>query len=200
MLYILIQPTMLFLLFLISSVDCYRTKIDNKYLKGNIKFQDDDWSHGEVEWEFTEKSYINKFNISYKENDYKNLNNSNLCRYKIQNKYIIIKKEKSNNYYAFYSGLLKTFYRELLTNQTLILFLEDLCFSLHYSNINSTFLFIILNYLLRLKYEYNKKIEIVNIKRYDISELDNYLSIKKSSSLFVFTLFAILGRNVHNAE
>ena len=70
---------MLFLLFLISSVDCYRTKIDNKYLKGNIKFQDDDWSHGEVEWEFTEKSYINKFNISYKENDYKNLNNSNLC-------------------------------------------------------------------------------------------------------------------------
>ena len=191
---------MLFLLFLISSVDCYRTKIDNKYLKGNIKFQDDDWSHGEVEWEFTEKSYINKFNISYKENDYKNLNNSNLCRYKIQNKYIIIKKEKSNNYYAFYSGLLKTFYRELLTNQTLILFLEDLCFSLHYSNINSTFLFIILNYLLRLKYEYNKKIEIVNIKRYDISELDNYLSIKKSSSLFVFTLFAILGRNVHNAE
>ena len=95
---------------------------------------------------------------------------------------------------------MKTFYRELLTNQTLILFLEDLCFSLHYSNINSTFLFIILNYLLRLKYEYNKKIEIVNIKRYDISELDNYLSIKKSSSLFVFTLFAILGRNVHNAE
>ena len=59
---------MLFLLFLISSVDCYRTKIDNKYLKGNIKFQDDDWSHGEVEWEFTEKSYINKlfvFDESY---------------------------------------------------------------------------------------------------------------------------------------
>lgn len=189
MLYISIQPTMLFLLFLITIVSGYRKKIENKYLKSNIKFHDDDWSHGEVEWEFTEKSYMNKFNISYKENDYK-----------IQNKYIIIKKEKSNNYYAFYSGLLKTFYRELLTNQTLILFLEDLCFSLHYSNINSTFLFIILNYLLRLKYEYNKKIEIVNIKKYDITELDNYLSIKKSSSLLVFTLFAILGRNVHNAE
>jgi len=95
---------------------------------------------------------------------------------------------------------LKTFYRELLTNQTLILFLEDLCFSLHYSNINSTFLFIILNYLLRIKYEYNKKIEIVKIKRYDISELDNYLFIKKSGSLFIFTLLAIFGRNVHNAE
>jgi hypothetical protein len=180
---------MLFLLFLISSVKCYITKINNKILKNNIKYEHDDWSHGEVEWEFTEKSYMNKFNISYKENDNK-----------IKNKIVIIKKEKSNNYYAFYSGLLKTFYRELLTNQTLILFLEDLCFSLHYSNINNTFLFIILNYLLRLKYEYNKKIEIIKIKRYDISELDNYLSIKKTSSLFIFTLFAIFGRNIHNAE
>jgi hypothetical protein len=53
---------------------------------------------------------------------------------------------------------------------------------------------------LRLKYEYNKKIEITKIKRYDISELDNYLSMKKSSSLFIFTLFAIFGRNIHNAE
>jgi hypothetical protein len=181
-------------------VNGYRRKIDNKFLKKCIKYQGDDWSHGEVEWEFTENSYMNKYNISYKENDYKHLNNSNLNRYKIKNKFVIIKKEKINNYYAFYSGLLKTFYRELLTNQTLILFLEDLCFSLHYSNINSTFLFIILNYLLRLKYEYNKKIEIVNIKRYDISELDNYLFIKKSSSLFIFTLLAIFGRNVHNAE
>ena len=160
---------MLFLLLVFTSVNCYRKKIDNRFLKNNIKYESDDWSHGEVEWEFTEKSYMNKFNISYKENNYK-----------IKNKITIVKKEKSNKYYAFYSGLLKTFYRELLTNQTLILFLEDLCFSLHYSNISSTFLFIILNYLLRLKYEYNKKIEITKIKRYDISELDNYLSIKKS--------------------
>lgn len=200
MFYISIQSKMLFLLFLISSVNGYRTKIDNKFLKKCIKYQETDWSHGEVEWEFTENSYMNKYNISYKENDYKHLNNSNLHQYKIKNKFVIVKKEKINNYYAFYSGLLKTFYRELLTNQTLILFLEDLCFSLHYSNINSTFLFIIINYLLRIKYEYNKKIEIVKIKRYDVSELDNYLSIKKSSSLIIFTLLAIFGRNVHNAE
>ena len=189
MLYISTQSKMLFFIFLISNSYAFIRKIDNKILKNNIKFQDDDWTHGEVEWEFTEKSYMNKFNISYKENYYKPLN-----------KFVIVKKEKSNNYYAFYSGLLKTFYKELLTNQTLILFIEDLCFSLNYSNINSTFLFIILNYLLRLKYEYNKKIEILKIKKYNLSELDNYLSIKKTSSLFVFTLFAILGRNVHNAE
>jgi hypothetical protein len=163
--------------------------MDKKMLTKKLNYDIDDWSHGEVEWEFTEKSYLNKFNISYKEPEYK-----------IINKLVIVKKEKSNNYYAFYSGLLKTFYKELLTNQSLIIFIEDLCFSLHYSNINSTFLFIILNYLLRLKYEYNKKIEIINIKRYDISELDNYLYIKKTSSLFIFTLFAIFGRNVHNAE
>ena len=200
MLYISIQPTMLFLLFIISGVDGFKRKIDNKNYNHNINYEHDDWSHGEVEWEFTEKSYMNKFNISYKENDYKPFYNSNLPRHKIKNKFVIIKKEKSNNYYAFYSGLLKTFYRELLTNQNLILFLEDLCFTLQYSNINSTFLFIILNYLLRLKYEYNKKIEIVKIKKYNISELDNYLSIKKTSSLVIFTLFAIFGRNVHNAE
>ena len=191
---------MLFLLFLILGVDGFRRKIDNKNYNHNINYERDDWSHGEVEWEFTEKSYMNKFNISYKENDYNPFHNSNLHRYKIKNKFVIVKKEKSNNYYAFYSGLLKTFYIELLTNKTLTIFLEELCFSLHYSNINSTFLFIIFNYLLRLKYEYNKKIEIVKIKRYNISELDNYLSIKKSSSLFIFTLFAIFGRNVHNAE
>lgn len=197
----IIKPKMLFLLFLISNVSGYRRKLDNNFLKTYIKNEENDWSHGEVEWEFNDKSYINKFNISYKENNnYKLLNNSNLCRYKIQTKNVIVKKEKSNNYYAIYSGSMKTFYKELLTNQNLILFLEDLCFSLHYSNINSTFLFIIINYLLRLKYEYNKKIEIVKIKRYDISELDNYLSIKKSTSLIIFTLFAILGRNIHNAE
>ena len=197
-----IKPTMLFLLFLISSVNVngYRRKINNKFLTTYIKYEDNDWSHGEVEWEFNDKSYMNKFNISYKENNCNPLNNSNLRWYKIQKKNVIVKKEKSNNYYAIYSGSMKTFYKELLTNQNLILFLEDLCFSLHYSNINSTFLFIILNYLLRLKYEYNKKIEIVKIKRYDISELDNYLSIKKSTSLIIFTLFAILGRNIHNAE
>lgn len=189
MLYISIQSKMLFILFFISNVFGYRRKFDNKFLTKKLNYDMDDWSHGEVEWEFEEKSYMNKFNISYKEPNYK-----------IINKIIIIKKEKSNNYYAFYSGLLKTFYRELLTNQTLTLFFEDLCFSLHYSNINSTFLFIIINYLLRLKYEYNKKIEIINIKRYDISELDNYLYMKKISSLFIFTLFAIFGRNVHNAE
>jgi hypothetical protein len=200
MFYISIQPTMLFLLFLISSVDGFRRKIDNKNYKNNIKYEHNDWSHGEVEWEFTENSYINKFNISYKENDYKLLNNSNLRRYKIKNKFVIVKKEKSNNYYAFYSGLLKTFYIELLTNKTLTIFLEELCFSLQYSNINSTIIFIILNYLLRLKYEYNKKIEIIKIKKYNISELNNYLSIKKTSSLFIFTLFTIFGRNIHNAE
>lgn len=42
MLYILIQPTMLFLLFLITTVSGYRKKIENKFLKSNIKFQDDD--------------------------------------------------------------------------------------------------------------------------------------------------------------
>jgi len=190
MFYISIQPAMLFLLLFILSVNGFKRKIDNKFLTNNIiYFERDDWNHGEVEWEFTEKSYINKFNISYKENNYK-----------IQNKVVFVKKNKSNNYYAFYSGLLKTFYRELLTNQNLTLFLEDLCFSLQYSNINSTFVFIIINYLLRLKYEYNKKIEIIKIKRYNISELDNYLFIKKSSSLFIFTLFAIFGRNIHNAE
>jgi hypothetical protein len=185
---------MLFFLFLILNVNVngFRRKIDNKYLSNTcIKYEQDDWSHGEVEWEFTEKSYINKFNFSYKEKNYKPINN---------NKIIIIKKEKSNNYYAFYSGLLKTFYKELLTNQNLILFLEDLSFTLHYSNINSTFMFIIINYLLRLKYEYNKNIEILNMKKYNISELNNYLYIKKISSLFIFTLFAIFGRNVHNAE
>jgi hypothetical protein len=180
---------MLYLLFIILSTSGFKRKIDNKYKNNNIIFERDDWNHGEVEWEFTEKSYINKFNISYKEP------NSIL-----KNKIIIVKKEKSNNYYAFYSGLLKTFYKELLTNQSLILFLEDLCFTLNYSNINSTFLFIILNYLLRIKYEYNKNREIINIKRYNISELDNYLSIKRSSSLFIFTLLAIFGRNIHNAE
>lgn len=197
-----IEPSMLFLLFLISSVNVngYRKKLDNKFLKTYIKYEENDWSHGEVEWEFNDKSYMNKFNISYKENNCKLLNNSNSCLYKIQKKDVIVKKEKSNNYYAIYSGSMKTFYKELLTNQNLILFLEDLCFSLHYSNINSTFLFIILNYLLRLKYEYNKKLEIVKIKKYNISELDNYLSIKKSTSLIIFTLFAILGRNIHNAE
>ena len=130
---------MLFIiLLLISNVNGFRRKIDNKYLSNNcIKYERDDWSHGEVEWEFTEKSYINKFNFSYKEINYKQKSKDN----------IIVKKEKSNNYYAFYSGLLKTFYRELLTNQNLVLFLEDLCFTLHYSNINSTFTFIILNYL-----------------------------------------------------
>jgi hypothetical protein len=179
---------MLFFLFLISNVNGFRRKIDNKCLTC-IKYEPDDWSHGEVEWEFTEKSYLNKFNFSHKENNYK-----------VKNKIIIVKKEKSNNYYAFYSGLLKTFYRELLTNQNMILFLEDLCFTLNYSNINSTFMFIILNYLLRLKYEYNKNIEIINMKRYNISELDSYLYIKKTSSLFIFTLIAIFGRNVHNAE
>jgi len=188
--YISIQPSMLFFLFLILNVNGFRRKIDNKYLSNTcIKYEQDDWSHGEVEWEFTEKSYMNKFNFSYKEHNYK-----------VKNKIIIVKKEKSNNYYAFYSGLLKTFYKELLTNQNLILFLEDLCFTLHYSNINSTFIFIILNYLLRLKYEYNKNTEIINMKRYNISELDNYLYIKKTSSLFIFTLLAIFGRNVHNAE
>lgn len=190
--YISIQPKMLFFLFLISSANGFRRRIDNnKYLSNSyIKYECDDWSHGEVEWEFTEKSYMNKFNISYKEINYKQKNN----------KSIIVKKEKSNNYYAFYSGLLKTFYKELLTNQNLILFLEDLSFTLHYSNINSTFTFIILNYLLRLKYEYNKNIEIINMKKYNISELNNYLYIKKTSSLLIFTLFAIFGRNIHNAE
>ena len=189
--YISIQSKMLFFLFLILNANGFRRKIDNKYLsKKIIKYEQDDWSHGEVEWEFTEKSYTNKFNFSYKEINYKRKKNNN----------IIVKKEKSNNYYAFYSGLMKTFYRELLTNQNLILFLEDLCFTLHYSNINSTFTYIILNYLLRLKYEYNKNIEIINIKRYNISELNNYLYIKKTSSLLILTLFAIFGRNIHNAE
>ena len=187
--YISIYSKMLFILFLISSSYGFKRKINNKFLKNVIFYEQDDWNHGEVEWEFTDKYYINKFNISYKE-----------INYKIQNKTIIIKKEKSNNFYAFYSALLKTFYRELLTNQTLIIFIEELCFSLQYSNINSTFVYIILNYLLRLKYEYNKKIEIVKIKKYNILELNNYLYIKKKSSLFLFTLFTIFGRNVHNAE
>ena len=180
---------MLFLLFLISISHGFKIKIDNNFLK-NIYCEKDDWSHGEVEWEFTDTSYINKFNISYKEINYKIKNKTNN----------IIKTEKSNNYYAFYSGLMKTFYKELLTNQNITIFIEDLCFSLQYSNINSTIVFIILNYLLRMKYENNKKIEIIKIKNYNIYELDNYLYIKKISSLIIFTLFTIFERNIHNAE
>lgn len=80
--YISIYSKMLFLLFLISSSYGFKRKINTKFLKNVIFYEQDDWNHGEVEWEFTDKYYINKFNISYKE-----------INYKIQNKTIIIKKK-----------------------------------------------------------------------------------------------------------
>ena len=74
---------LLFLLFILR-VNGFKRKIDNKFLTNNIYFERDDWNHGEVEWEFTEKSYMNKFNISYKEYEYKK-----------QNKVVVLKKKKS---------------------------------------------------------------------------------------------------------
>ena len=70
---------MLFLLFLISSSSSFRIKIDNKFLKNIILYEQDDWNHGEVEWEFTDYSYMNRFNISYKEVNYKIQNKNCKC-------------------------------------------------------------------------------------------------------------------------
>jgi hypothetical protein len=177
-----------------------KTKIDNKrvkYIKYNyISNKDTVWNHGEVAWETgweKEKTELMTQPLFVVEYDYSSsameLKNQNKCDQTIQNQQIYVN--------ASFFGFLKIFYEEFLRRDNFIVQFENIEQSLY----NSVFL--ILTLVLNIGYKQSKKLEIQSLsasKKNDMTDLKQYMLIKKNTMSFFLVVFYIFIKNVGIAE
>ena len=164
-----------------------------------LNYRDDDWDHGEVEWDFTEK-YIIHEKLKYTSL----LDNTSTDDFK-NNQQIIYQKidpDKSEelNSNAIYYGIMKTINKEAVNFQEILLNIQNICFVKSDSNedVSKDFYILILIYTLKANYELSKSRENMLLNK--LHDKKKYLKIKRIVSSIVLMVFTILCRNVNGVE
>jgi hypothetical protein len=164
----------------------------------NLNYREDDWSHGEVEWDFPEKYTI------YDKLKYTSLL-ENTSTDDFKNKENIYQKIDLNdtedlNSNAIYYGIMKTINKEAVNFQEILLNIQNICFVKSDTNedVSKDFYILILIYTLKANYELSKSRENSLLNK--ISDKKKYLKIKRIVSSIMLLIFTVLCRNVNGAE
>ena len=184
--------SLLFILFFKNVVCFFQRKYDHV---NKLNYRDDDWDHGEVEWDFPDKYII------YEKLKYTSLIGEPIVEKKIE---INIIKEDVEKYdlhsNAIYYGIMKTINKEAINFQEILLNIQNICFVKTDSNedVSKDIYILLLIYSLKTNYELSKsrENELLN-KMYDKKK---YLKIKRIVSSIVLMVFTVLCRNVNGAE
>jgi hypothetical protein len=148
----------LLLFFLLKNGSCFfkRKKINVNHLN----YREDDWNHGEVEWDFSEKYTI------YDKLKYTSLlENTSTDEFKgnQQNFSQKIEPENTEDLYssAIYYGIMKTINNEAINYQEILLNIQNICFITADTNedVSKDFYIIVLIYVLKANYELSKSRE-----------------------------------------
>jgi len=186
--------SLLFILFF-KNAFCFfkRNKVNINYIN-HLNYIDDDWTHGEVEWDFTEKYTIyDKFKYTSLLEDLPN-NPQNISQK--------IEPENTEDLHsnAIYYGIMKTINNEAINYQEILLNIQNICFITADTNedVSKDFYIILLIYVLKANYELSKSRENSLLNK--ISDKKKYLKIKRIVSSIMLLIFTVLCRNVNGAE
>ena len=183
----------LLFIFFLGNVCCF---FKRKQINVNkLNYIDDDWDHGEVEWDFPEKNFIHE-----------KLKYTSLVREPFVDKKIEIKlieensKKEDLHSNAIYYGMMKTINEEAVNFQEIIQNLQNLCFVKMDTNedVSNDIYILLLIYSLKANYELSKSREIDLL--YKLPDKKKYLKMKRMVSSIILLIFTILCRNVNGAE
>ena len=183
---------------LIKSISCFFQRNKVNVNVNNLNYREDDWSHGEVEWDFPEKYTI------YDKLKYTSLL-ENTSTDDFKNKENIYQKIDLNdtedlNSNAIYYGIMKTINKEAVNFQEILLNIQNICFVKSDTNedVSKDFYILIFIYTLKANYELSKSNEIDLL--YKLRDKKKYLKIKRMVSSIILFVFTILCRNVNGVE
>jgi hypothetical protein len=183
----------LLFIFLLKNVCCF---FKRKQINVNkLYYSDDDWAHGEVEWDFPEKYII------YDKLKYTSLIEQPIVEKKMGVKLIEENSKKEDLHSnAIYYGMMKTINEEAVNFQEILLNIQNICFVKSDTNedVSKDFYILILIFTLKANYELSKsrENELLNKLQYK----KKYLKIKRIVSSIMLILFTILCRNVNGVE
>jgi hypothetical protein len=184
--------SLLFILFF-KNVVCFFQK--NNIHVNKLYYRDDDWDHGEVEWDFPDKYII------YDKLKYTSLIGEPIVEKKIEIKIIEEKGEKDDlQSNAIYYGIMKTINKEAVNFQEILLNIQNICFVKSDTNedVSKDFYILILIYTLKANYELSKSRENELLNK--LQDKKQYLKIKRIVSSIVLMVFTVLCRNVNGVE
>jgi hypothetical protein len=184
--------SLLFILFF-KNVFCF---FKRKQIKLNyLNYKDDEWDHGEVEWDFPEKYVI------HEKLKYTSLIGEPIVEKKIEIKLIKEEVEKEDLHLnAIYYGIMQTINQEAVNYQEILLNIQNICFIKSDTNedVSKDFYILFLIYSLKANYELSKSNEIDLL--YKLHDKKKYLKIKRMVSSIILFVFTILCRNVNGVE
>ena len=183
--------SLLFILFF-KNAFCFFKR--NKVNVNHLNYKDDDWTHGEVEWDFTEKYTIyDKFKYTSLLEHHPN-NPQNISQ--------IIEPENTEDLHsnAIYYGIMKTINNEAINYQEIFLNIQNICFITGDTNedVSKDFYILLLIYVLKANYELSKSRE--NILLNKLPDKKKYLKTKRIVSSIMLLIFTVLCRNVNGVE
>jgi len=188
--------SLLYFLF-IKNISCFFQK--RNIVVDNLKYRDDDWDHGEVEWDFPEK-YIIHDKIKYTSllHDKNVPIEKEIIKIVVENE----KKEMNNTdiyLERIYYGIMKTINKEAVNFQEILLNIQNICFVKSDSNedVSKDFYILLLIYTLKTNYELSKSRETDLLNKLD--DKQKYLKTKRIVSSIMLMIFTILCRNVNSA-
>jgi hypothetical protein len=164
-----------------------------------LEYREDDWDHGEVEWDFPDKyiifdklKYTSLINTPI-------INNIQNFSTHINNK-LIISESNDDTHNALYYGIMETINDEAINFQEILLNIQNICFVKTDSNedVSKDFYILLLIYSLKTNYELSKNRENVLLNK--IHDKKKYIKIKRIVSSIILIIFTILCRNVNIAE
>jgi len=183
----------LLFIFLFGNVCCF---FKRKQLKVNkLNYIDDEWDHGEVEWDFPEKNFI------HEKLKYTSLVGEPIVEKKMGVKLIEENSKKEDLHSnAIYYGMMKTINEEAVNFQEILLNLQNICFVKMDTNedVSNDIYILLLIYSLKANYELSKSREIALLNK--LSDKKKYLKIKRMASSIILFVFTVLCRNVNGAE
>jgi hypothetical protein len=160
-----------------------------------LNYRDDDWDHGEVEWDFPEKYII------HEKLKYTSLVGETIVEKKIEIK-LIEKNVENDDLHsnAIYYGIMKTINKEAVNFQEILLNIQNICFVKTDSNedVSKDIYILFLIYSLKANYELSKSRENELLNK--LHDRKKYMKIKKMVSSIVLMVFTVLCRNVNGVE
>ena len=165
-----------------------------------IYYYYEDWSCGEVEWEFAEKNSVNTYKIVVPEKTYivktepTNINTIKECKKPL----------------AIKNGIVKVLYNDIVRAENLIFQMQNIDYS-NYLSEGSLTEAISLSFIGIISYIYKKSVKNeMNIlrkqkrelshKKLTLQEIDDYLKFQKLVKTFMIVFLFIFTKNVKNAE
>jgi len=189
------QFSLLFFCFLFKKLYAFSPKPSQTIHHNELEYREDDWDHGEVEWDFQDKyTILEKIKYTSLLNTHTHYENKN----PVKNNIII--ENNNTKFDAIYYGTMETINNQAVNFQEILLNIQNICFVKTDSDedITKDIYILLLIYSIKTNYELSK-----NREKYILSKLydaKNYLKIKKIASCIILIIITIFCRNVNNAE